>query len=71
MSGFASFMRFEPSVLKLSVGRTCPFYLLNIEGLLTQGSHPMTWRAISAGPYAADHPARMARGRGGGGDRGG
>ena len=25
---------------KLSVGRTCPFYLLEIEGLLTQGSRP-------------------------------
>jgi len=26
--------------LKLSVGRACPFYLLEIEGLLTQGSRP-------------------------------
>ena len=26
--------------LKLSVGRTCPFYVLEIEGLLTQGSRP-------------------------------
>jgi hypothetical protein len=25
---------------KRSVGRTCPFYLLEIEGLLTQGSRP-------------------------------
>ena len=25
---------------KLSVGRTCPVYLLEIEGLLTQGSRP-------------------------------
>ena len=25
---------------KLSVGRTCPVYLLDIEGLLTQGSRP-------------------------------
>ena len=26
--------------LKLSVERTCPFYLLEIEGLLTEGSRP-------------------------------
>jgi len=26
--------------LKLSVGRTCPVYLLEIEGLLTQGWRP-------------------------------
>ena len=30
----------NPKFLKLSFGRTSPFYLLEIEGLFTQGSRP-------------------------------
>ena len=33
-------VHFEPSFLKLSVGRTTPFYLLEIECLFTQGWRP-------------------------------
>jgi len=33
-------MRYMGVPLKLSVGRTCPVYLLEIEGLLTEGSRP-------------------------------